>query len=253
MLHETTKDFVKEKFEGAQGIVGVLLTGSASLGYADNLSDVDLEIVASPNFIPEVCGSEKYQGIDMWWEYVTIEELEDALKDWKDDIELWVYSKAQILHDPEHKVWNLLRNYQQYPRSIWLEKLFLYWYFATGNAPYDSGKAIQRGDLTTAQSYLNQAVEYYTALVFILNNSFVPYRKWRLKELRKLAYQPRNYEDSIRKILTVKNWTKQELDAKQGIINELIVDLEKKLLETDIEKDKLKNPWKYKANYTPRV
>jgi predicted nucleotidyltransferase len=252
----SAKDFVDVRFKKMKGVLGVLLTGSAALGYVDELSDIDLEIIATHRLysqVGEFCGSEQYHNVNVWWESITLDELEDELKDWKDDVDLWVYSKSKILLDTEQRVEKLLANYRQYPEAIWFEKLFIYWYFATGNAPYDSGKAIERGDLLTAQLYFNQAMECYTSLIFILNNSFVPYRKWRLKELNKLSYKPKNYEENLRKVLTVKSWTTKELETKQHIINELVSNLEKKLLEAGVQEEKLKNPWKFKIAYAPRV
>jgi hypothetical protein len=256
MLQSIAKDFVKMKFEKTDGVVGVLLTGSASIGYMDVLSDIDLEIISTEDLYRkagEKCGSEQFGGVDVWWEWITLQELENALKGWKDDVDLWVYSKSKILYDPKHKIVNLLAKYRQYPRKVWLEKLFLYWFFATASAPYDSGKAIQRNDLLSAQLYLTQAMEYYTALIFILNQSFVPYRKWRLKEFDKLAYKPENYKENMHKILTVRSWAKKEFEDKQRIANELATVLEKKLVEVGIAKEKLKNPWNFKVTYVPRT
>lgn len=256
MLQTVAKDFVRMRFEKTDWVIGVLLTGSASIGYVDALSDIDLEVIStedSSRKVGETCGSEQFSGADVWWEWVTLNELENALKDWKDDVDLWVYSKSKILYDPKYKIKTLLAKYRHYPRKVWFEKLFLYWFFATAHAPYDSGKAIQRNDLLSAQLYLNQAIEYYTALIFILNHSFVPYRKWRLRELDKLAYKPENYEESMLKILTAKSWRKKEFEDKQRIVNELAIVLEKKLVEAGIAEEKVKNPWKFKVTYVPRT
>lgn len=256
MLSDVAKKFVGIKFEKMDGVLGVLLMGSASLGYIDGLADIDLEIVATESLCRKtggMCGSQEYAGLDVWWEWVTLKELENTLKDWKDDIDLWVYSTSTILYDPEHKVESLLSSYRRYPKRIWLEKLFTYFYFATGNAPYDSGKAIQRGDYVTAQLYLNQAMEYYTALIFILNDSFVPYRKWRLKEFERLDDKPKDYTEVLRKILTVKDWSKEEFEAKQNLIDKLATALQKKLSKAGVSNEKLKDPWKYKVTYVPRV
>lgn len=256
MLSDVAKEFVGMKFEKMDGVLGVLLIGSTSLGYTDSLADIDLEIVATENLCNKaggICGSQEYHGLDVWWGWVTLKELENALKDWKDDIDLWVYSKSTILYDPEHKVEVLLSNYRQYPETIWLEKLFTYFYFATGNAPYDSGKAIQRSDYVTAQLYLNQAMEYYTALIFILNGSFVPYRKWRLKEFERLVDKPEDYKETLRRILTVKNWSKEEFEVKQKLITKLATVLQKKLSKAGVSNEKLKDPWKYKVTYMPKV
>ena len=91
MLH-IAKDFVKMKFEKTNSVMGVLLTGSASTGYMDALSDIDLEIISTEDLcrkVGETCGSEQFSGVDIWWEWITPKELENALKDWKDDVDLW--------------------------------------------------------------------------------------------------------------------------------------------------------------------
>jgi hypothetical protein len=257
MLDTIAKDFAKRKFEKVDDVIGVLLVGSASLGYVDNLSDVDLEVIVTEKLYRRVraCPEayEHYREVHISWEWMTFQEFASQLKGWKDDIDLWVYAKSKVLHDPKHKLQNFLSRYRRYPKKIWLEKLFYYWYFATGCAPYDSGKAIQRGDLITAQLYLSQAMEYYTALIFILNRSFVPYRKWRLKELQNLPYKPRDYEEKLHKILTTTNWREKEFLIKQNIIIELISDLKNELSRAGISKEMLENPWKFKINYVPRT
>ena len=257
LLGEVAKEFVQLKLAKADGVSGVLLVGSSSLGYADSSSDIDLEVFVTKklyNKMRRTCETyESYRRTDVSWEWMTLQELEDTLRDWRDDVDLWIYSKSTILLDSGGKLKNVLARYKQYPKKIWLEKLFLYWYYATGQAPYDSGKAMQRKDLVIAQLHLTQAMEYYTALIFILNRNFVPYRKWRLRELEKLKYRPTDYEHMLRKILTTAKWTKQEFEAKQEIINNLASELKKKLLDSGVAKDKLENPWKFKVASNPRI
>jgi predicted nucleotidyltransferase len=257
LLSEVAKDFVQLKLARADGVLGVFLVGSSSVGYADSSSDIDLEVyVTKESFgrMGRAYGAyELFRGTDISWEWMTLQELEGKLRDWRNDVDLWVYSKSTILLDKGDKLEELLARYKQYPKKVWLEKLFLYWYYATGNAPYDSGKAIQRKDLTNAQLYLTQAMEYYTALIFILNKSFVPYRKWRLREMEKLKYRPTGYTQTLRKILTTTKWTKQEFEAKQEIINNLVSELKKRLLESGVVTEKLDNPWKFKVASNPRI
>ena len=255
-LQAVAREFVRTRFDGKHGVMGVLLTGSASLGYVDSLTDIDLEVMATESLWQKargMCGSEKYRGREVWWEYMTSNEIESQLKDWRDDIDLWVYSKTTILYDPQGKLKRFLSKYKKYPRRIWLEKLFTYFYFATGSAPYDSGKAIQRRDYITAQLYLNQAIEYYTCLIFVLNGSFIPYRKWRLKEFEGLAYKPKDYKETLRKVLTVTDWSKQEFERKQRLITALAGVLQKRLSKAGIADEKLSDPWRYKVFYVPRA
>jgi hypothetical protein len=257
LLGEVARDFIRFRLAKVEGVVGVLLVGSSSFGYADSSSDIDLEVFVTKesydNMRRAYGGYESFHGTDVSWEWMTVEELEDTLKDWKNDVDLWVYSRSTVLFDLNGELKVLLAKYKRYPKKVWLEKLFLYWYFATANAPYDSGKAIQRDDLATAQLCLIQAMEYYTALIFILNKNFVPYRKWRLRELEKLRYKPEDYMGVLRRILTTQKWTRQEFEAKQSIINNLVSELQKKLLESGVTKDKLENPWKVKITSMPKI
>jgi predicted nucleotidyltransferase len=257
LLREVAKDFVQLNLARADGVLGVLLVGSSSVGYADSSSDIDLEVFVTKESFSRMRRAygayESFRGTDISWEWMTLQELEGKLRDWRNDIDLWIYSKSKILLDKGGKLEELLAGYKRYPKKIWFEKLFLYWYYATGNAPYDSGKAIQRKDLTNAQLYLTQAMEYYTALIFILNKSFVPYKKWRLPEMEKLKYRPIGYTQMFRKILTTTKWTKQEFEAKQEIINNLVSELKKKLLESGVVTEKLENPWKFKVASNPRI
>jgi predicted nucleotidyltransferase len=254
---EVAEDFVRLKLAKAEGVVGALLVGSSSMGYADSSSDIDLEVFVtekSYNKKRQTRGDyDSYQGLDISWRWMTLKELENELRDWENDVDLWVYSKCRILLDRGGKLGSLLAKYKKYPEKIWLEKLFLYWYYATGNAPYDSGKAIRRKDLISAQLYLTQAMEYYTSLIFILNKSFVPYRKWRLRELAKLKYKPDDYIGMLRSVLTTEKWTEQEFEAKQRIINDLVSELEKKMRDAGMAKEKLENPWRLKPGSMPRV
>jgi hypothetical protein len=96
-------------------------------------------------------------------------------------------------------------------------------------------------------------MEYYTALIFILNKSFVPYRKWRPRAMEKLKYKPIGYTQMLRKILTTTEWTKQEFEAKQEIINNLVSELKKKLSDDGVAMEKLENPWKFKVACSPRI
>jgi predicted nucleotidyltransferase len=163
LLGEVAKEFVQLKLAKTDGVSGVLLVGSSSVGYADSSSDIDLEVFVTKklyNKMRRTCEAyESYRRTDVSWEWMTLQELEDTLGDWRDDVDLWIYSKSTILLDSGGKLKNVLARYKQYPKKIWLEKLFLYWYYATGQAPYDSGKAMQRKDLVIAQLHLTQAME----------------------------------------------------------------------------------------------
>lgn len=49
MLQNIAEEFVKMRFEKINGVIGVLLIGSAVTDYVDQWSDVDLQVVVSPD------------------------------------------------------------------------------------------------------------------------------------------------------------------------------------------------------------
>jgi predicted nucleotidyltransferase len=103
LLGEIAKDFVQLKLAKADGVLGVLLVGSSSFGHADSSSDIDLEVFVTKESYSRMRRAyetyESYRGTNISWEWMTLQELEDALRDWRNDVDLWVYSKSIILLD----------------------------------------------------------------------------------------------------------------------------------------------------------
>ncbi|MGQ9506362.1 MAG: DUF4037 domain-containing protein [Candidatus Bathycorpusculaceae bacterium] len=187
-LLDIAKEFVNEKFAGCRGILGVLLTGSAVIGVRDELVDLDFEVIVTDEYYEVgrcLADEAKYAGFDVCWGWTPFTMLKSKLDGWHDDINLWVYSTAKIMYDSDNTVKTLLDWYREYPEDIRREKMFSYFFYGWAEAPYNFEKASHRKDPLTAQFCLNNAVEIFTALLFIINHSFVPYRKWRLHQLKK--------------------------------------------------------------------
>lgn len=87
-----------------------------------------------------------------------------------------------------------------------------------------------RKDLITAQLFLNNAVEIFTALLFIINHNFVPYRKWRLRELQKLEKKPEKYEEKIRQLVQTNSFDSETFNLKHKIVQEVVDKLRELLI-----------------------
>lgn len=100
LLREAAEDFVRLKLAKADGVVGVILVGSSSIGYADKSSDIDLEVfVTKESYNRKIRVQENfefYREKAVSWEWMTVEELEDALEDWKNDVDLWCIQSPQF-------------------------------------------------------------------------------------------------------------------------------------------------------------
>ncbi|MDY6765008.1 MAG: DUF4037 domain-containing protein [Halobacteria archaeon] len=249
-LAKEVADELKEK----EGVVGVLLTGSVAAGYADENSDIDFILVVDSETYEDLeeGGDMRREGEYIQYELKTLEEIENKLKGWRDEISLWVYSQSRVLHDPTGEVSELLSKYDEYPEDVWKDRLFDYWFHATGDAPYNSGQAIRRGDLVTASLYQIRGMEYYTALAFILNKSFVPYRKWRMKAIEDLPDIPDDHVSRVRKVVA-SGVTVEEIEDNQEAINKVMGYFEERLLETGVDKRKVREPYLFQPNHVPNI
>ncbi|MEM3641069.1 MAG: hypothetical protein QXH37_04015 [Candidatus Bathyarchaeia archaeon] len=118
-LLDIAKKFVNEKFAGCRGILGVLLTGSSVIGVRDELVDLDFEVIVADEYyeVSKCLADEaKYEGFEVCWGWTPLKMLKSKLNGWYDDINLWVYSTAKIMYDPDNTVKNLLDGYREYLR-----------------------------------------------------------------------------------------------------------------------------------------
>jgi predicted nucleotidyltransferase len=71
LLSEVAKYFVPLKLARVYGVLGVLLVGSSSVGYADSSSDIDLEVFVTEQSYNKMRRTreafESYRGTDISW------------------------------------------------------------------------------------------------------------------------------------------------------------------------------------------
>jgi hypothetical protein len=250
--------FAKDRFEKRREIVGILLRGSSVIGVRDKFVDLDFDLVVTDKFLSEAqptSDATSFEGIEVCWDYKSVKVIEAELRDWLGDTDLWAYSGAKIMYDRTGKIKTLLNKYKQYPESVRMEKMFSYFYHATAASPYNSDKAIQRGDYQTAQLFLTYAIELYTALLYLINRSFIPYRKWRIYQLTGLSKKPSDYEEKISKVLFPEGSLRKEiLRANQSIVIGIMSDINSMLLQEGIDSRKLGDDlWRYEPKYLPLI
>jgi hypothetical protein len=133
--------------------------------------------------------------------------------------------------------------------------MFSYFYNATAASPYNSDKATCRNDFSTAQFFLVSAVELYVAIVYLINKSFIPYRKWRIHQLEKLAWKPPHIEEEIAKILFNEKLPISDLlHEKQGILVQIMNDIKPMLIREGVDAQRLGDDlWRYEPIYLPSI
>jgi hypothetical protein len=237
--------------------LGVLLEGSAAIGVRDEYVDLDFEVIISEKRYKEgvfLTDETIYEGFEVCWGWTPFKRLESKLSGWQNDVNLWVYSTSKIMYDPTGKVERLLKKYRRYPEDIRREKMFAYFYYGWAEAPYNFEKALLRKDPITAQLCLTNAVEIYTALLFIINHNFVPYRKWRLRELQKLEKKPEKYEEKVKQLIQTNSFSNEAFNLKRKKVHEIVDKLREMLIQEGVPSEKVGNDmWKYEPKYQPSL
>ncbi|SDJ59112.1 Nucleotidyltransferase domain-containing protein [Halovenus aranensis] len=154
----------------------ILLVGSTTTGYADEYSDIDIEVLGGID-----AGQRSVEGVHVEWTPVTRSELTEPLEEWTNDTLLYTYAQAELLYDTVG-LGELLARYDNYPPEIRRKKLYAGWFYGSGNV-FDAQKAESRGDTVVQRCAATRAVEQFAALAYVLDGNFPPYRKWRFRDL----------------------------------------------------------------------
>ncbi len=240
---------VADDLATGEGVLGVLLHGSVALGHADEHSDIELRAVATQDAVArrDTRGETRERdGISVEIDWTTLDRIESELAGWENDVALYVYANADVLADSTGGLTDLLNQYDDYPTDVREEKCFSHWYYATGNAPLDSGLAFRRDDPLTAELCLRRAVESYMALPFLLNGRFVPYEKWRRAELATLSWTPTDFEANLETAVLG-----SDSEAKQTAVSEIMEEMVPRLLDFGLSEQRVRKPYLFEPVYDP--
>ncbi len=217
---------VADELADREDVDGVLLVGSVALGYADEYSDVDLEVVGA-----DEGGDRTVEGVRVEWTPVSLDAIEEQLVGWANDDALYTYARAEVLYD-EVGVAGLLREFDAYPDPVRREKLFAGWYYGTG-AVLDARKAVRRGNDRVQQCAAVSAVEQFARLPYVLEVRFPPYQSWLFRE-------PPMELPSLDRALTA------DLDALEAVMDRL-----EEALTPELPDDRLAQPYRYSPEFGP--
>ncbi|HEX2946500.1 MAG TPA: hypothetical protein VHT96_11155 [Clostridia bacterium] len=236
LLSELNKSL--DKILYFKGIVGVILDGGLSRGYADHLSEIDIVIyLTQDQFLkykkaktPIPLGITKING---YLYDIKIESYEEVLNRSFDMVALWDLSYAKIIYDPYNNISDLIRQKLAQPVSIAQAEglMFNAWW----NYRLAGDIWINRMDVAQGHFVLNNAIKPLISALFILNGEYIPHDKWLIHMSRTLEWKPDNWDDVLEKILSTGSFNLQSLVERQQAIDELWTCLDNKLTEnTDL-------------------
>lgn len=184
-----------EEWKADADVLGVLLVGSKSRGYADSSSDDDLEVVlteeAHARLRPEECLEHVFEGegdsrrIVYDAQYISIANLKGKA-DSARDLDRWPYEAARALYDRDGSVTRAAAAAATMTKDFRSARL-LHATFDTYLAVKRAAKTLRREREAAARLLVARGAKALARLLFALEWRWVPLDHWLEEELRTLS------------------------------------------------------------------
>jgi len=203
-----------------EGVVGIVFLGGIARGYFDRFSDIDVIIFKKRGVDLGVRAEYEleYKGFRIDYEIVDYEDMVES--EWGMEMR-WAFSRARIFYDPEGKIRSLIdgkvRLGDEERRWLIIEGVTQSdWYCNTVSESW-----IYRGDPVSAHLSIYYALEELVKALFMLNNELLPGGKWRFYMVQRLKWLPRGFNEKLREILLLRDFSVRELERRRSALNHL--------------------------------
>jgi predicted nucleotidyltransferase len=210
------------KFTSIDGIVGVILDGGLSRGYADYLSEIDLVIYLhkeqfkqyQSKKMPFPLGIAKING---YLYDIKLVDYEDELSRDYDMVALWDLSYAKIMYDPSNKIQEFIN--RKLSKSVDSAQAIGFMWDAYWNYKLAGDIWIYREDSVQGHFTFNNAVKPLLSALFIANKEYIPHDKWLVHMSKSLAWIPDDWERQFAKAMSTGDFSIQSLIERQKAID----------------------------------
>lgn len=229
----------------------ILLTGSRATGTYSAQSDVDIEVLC-PWLIYESVQRELLAagrtksidtsfyvlGDDNWERYfgkqysrphfsiTTIEEVAQQLQEY-DDINIWIWTTAKIIHDPQNQFREVLKTFTGYPRDVSIRKIKYHWMLTIywGIEQFPHNHSDDNEILPAATAVLNAVNELYK-FFFLVEGKPFPYTEKlsRFVCSTELGRQFIGFLSGITDLVTGRKWKKRTVWNRLDEAHRLLFD-----------------------------
>jgi hypothetical protein len=197
---ERARELIRPYIE-KEGVIGIYLLGSASRPYADELSDLDIEVIVEDAVYAETPDEERQvfvfkegtpEGerpiVDHEFYLIPWSDFE-AMTDSTLDLFHQPYQHAAVLHDPEGRIAPLIERHAELGEDVRRERMivhFLEFLYRLGRAR-KTAKRDDGDDSTLALGLLyGDALSSLVKLLFLAKRSWPSTKHWSEQELRLL-------------------------------------------------------------------
>lgn len=223
------KEYAK-KISEYNGVIGVVVGGGIGRGYSDEFSDIDLYVFLDVKTyriwkkkgpIPE--GDHYYK--EYWIETEFFDYEKEVKTVWRIE-DRWERKNHIILFDANSKINDLYKKkliFTQKEKQDMYEEIYdkTAWYIAELPNTW-----IKRGDLAQAHYVMNKGIDWIIEYVFLQNNYFTPWGKWKIHYAFLMDKLPSDFKKNILEAMKIKEFTEKDVFRRQRILIKILKQLE---------------------------
>lgn len=233
MLEEAKKIANELAREG--GVIGITLCGGLSRGYADEMSEIDLNLYLENEVYNDwITGIGPIPHNDALWKgnYVDVEFLsfENEVKENWDLIKKWDASYNVILFDPEKKIEDMFYERDVFSSREKYQCISEYFRKCVYIGNLVILQWIKRGDPLAANQLISSAISGLIDLLFLANDEYPPYEKWALNYSYSLKWLPKDWKKRISEIILTKEMSVEEVKRRRDLFIKLYKDCWEKIV-----------------------
>jgi len=200
------------------GVVGIVFLGGVARGYFDKFSDIDI-IVFKRRGVDLGVRAEyefEYKGFVIDYEVMDYEDFVGS--EW--DMERrWAFSDVKIFYDPEGRIKSLIDEKtclgDEEKRWLIIEGVTQSeWYCNVVSESW-----VYRNDMVSAHYCINIALDELIKALFMLNDKLLPAYKWRIYLVQHLGWLPEKFNEKLREVLSIKDFSIEELERRRDALN----------------------------------
>ena len=90
---------------------------------------------------------------------------------------------------------------KHYPRDVQLKKIAACCMQVAQSGQYNFPRSLQRGQYVAAHHALDQFIEHFSSIIYLLNKVYKPYYKWEHEGLKRLPLMGRTTHQAMEKIV----------------------------------------------------
>ncbi len=227
-LLKLSKQYAKE-LSVHKEIIGIAIGGGPTRGYADKYSDIDLHIYVDSKTFSKWEKKCPFPLGDYYWngqlsEVVIYDYSKEIKRDWCLE-DRWEASSFIIFSDTNSKIKKLLKNKIKWKKNEKKQLYYLSAEMACWFIIHLPINWIKRGDIAQAHYVMTKAIDWIFNCIFIKNNYFVPWNKWKLHYVLLMKKKPKNFKKELYKAMLIKSMTKKDVFRRQKLLINILKQL----------------------------